>query len=106
MGMEASISGEALGLLLGVLGLLVGVVAIGVSLVLYVRATRHLRQEADKLRGLNIMMLHLLDKSGVIEGLKWDEHGNPLIEVGAEVDIRWRVERAAPQAPEEEQEDR
>ncbi|MDP9456057.1 MAG: hypothetical protein M3Q60_09755 [Actinomycetota bacterium] len=57
----------------------------------YVKASEDLKQETDHLKRYNIMLLRLLDQAGLIP-VKWDEQGNPLMEVTKSVTTYWRVE--------------
>jgi hypothetical protein len=55
------------------------------------REANELKKETDNLRRLTIMLMRLMDKADLIP-IKWDENGNPLMTVGSEVTLRWRVE--------------
>jgi hypothetical protein len=55
------------------------------------REASELRQETNNLRRLTIMLMRLLDQANLIP-VKWDEKSNPLMIVGTQTELQWRVE--------------
>ena len=88
-----------------VISTVVGVIAGGlINAYFSRRGTRELREEADRLRRLTIMLMRLLDQAGVIP-VKWDENGNPLMTVTATtppISTLFRKTKPRKETPDEE----